>query len=156
MNEPRCETVQERLPDLLAGTLSDGEAGLFDRHLEACEECREVRDLLNLLAQGRPKAPAGLADRVDAAVRSRRGPVTRPWWGVAAAAVAALALGIGVSSDGRVVPEVPAYVAEAEASSPWLSDDGIIAGAPALGDLSEEALMTLLDEMGESPSGGAA
>ena len=156
MNEPRCETVQERLPDLLAGTVSHDEARPLHLHLESCDECREVRDLLALLSSARPTAPARLADRVETAVRSRRGSVTRPWWGLAAAAVAALALGIGVSSDVRGVPEVPAYVAEAEVSSPWLSDDGIIAGAPALGDLSEEALMTLLDEMGAGPSGGAA
>jgi hypothetical protein len=40
--------------------------------------------------------------------------------------------------------------------SPWVSDDGLIAGAPALDDLSDEALMTLLDELGADGSGGAA
>jgi hypothetical protein len=66
-----------------------------------------------------------------------------------------LALGIGVSSrsfDASL--EVPAYVSEASAEGPlWLSDDGLIAGAPALDGLTEEALVMLLEEM---TGGGAA
>jgi hypothetical protein len=40
--------------------------------------------------------------------------------------------------------------------SPWVSEDGLIAGAPALDGLSDEALQILLDEMGAGGPGGAA
>ena len=60
-------------------------------------------------------------------------------------------------SDGRpTAEEVPAYVAGAEEIVLWPADDGLVAGAPALDDLSDEALITLLEEMGADPSGGAA
>lgn len=156
MNELRCDTVQDRIPDLVAGLLSKGESEKVRAHVRGCPECRETLAVVTLLREGRGVAPAGLADRIQGSVRSRRSTVTRPWWGVAAAAVAALALGIGVASDANRTVEVPAFVAEASGASPWLTDDGVIAGAPTLGDLTEEALLTLLDEMGAGPSGGAA
>jgi hypothetical protein len=87
----------------------------------------------------------------------RRRSAARPGWGVAAAAIAAVALGIGVISDrAPATEEVPAFVAGAEEVVLWPADDGLVAGAPALDDLSDEALLTLLDEMGADPSGGAA
>jgi len=156
MNETRCDLVQERLPDLAAGTLSEEEAGILRVHVDGCAECREVWTLVALLRKGRAEAPADLASRIEGSVRFRRRSTSRPWWGLAAAAVAALALGIGVTSERGSTPEVPAFLAGTEDASLWLSDDGMVAGAPTLGDLSDEALMTLLEEMGAGPSGGAA
>lgn len=158
MNEPRCDTVLARLPDLTAGRLPDGEADEVRAHVEACDECRGAWEVLSLLAQDRPVAPEGLAERIEWSLKApvRRGTQSRPWWGLAAAAVAALALGIGVVSDTRTDPNVPAFVAEAEDTQLWLSDDGSIAGAPSLDGLSDEALLTLLEEMGTTPTGGAA
>ena len=38
----------------------------------------------------------------------------------------------------------------------WLSDDGLIAGAPALDALSDEALLQFLDELDVGGAGGSA
>lgn len=156
MNETRCDLVQERLPDLAAGILSQEEGAALRAHVDGCAECREVGTLVALLREGRARAPSDLASRIEGSVRTRRRSVARPWWGLAAAAVAALALGIGVTSERGGAPEVPAFVAGAEDAALWLADDGMVAGAPTLADLSDEALMTLLEEMGAGPSGGAA
>jgi hypothetical protein len=83
----------------------------------------------------------------------------RPWWwGISAAAVAALALGIGMSSDGseQVESAVPGYAFEIEDGDAWLSDDGLIAGAPDLDALSDEALLQFLDELTVGGAGGGA
>lgn len=157
MNGSACESARERIPDLVAGTLGAPEREALERHLAECGECRAEGELVALLFQGRPLAPAGMAQAIEGSLRGRRPSAANSWWGLAAASVAALALGIGIMSDpAPPAPEVPSYVAGIGESFGWLSDDGIIAGAPALGDLSDDALLTLLDEMSVNPSGGAA
>jgi hypothetical protein len=54
------------------------------------------------------------------------------------------------------VLDVPAFVSEAEEGEIWLSDDGLVAGAPAFDDLSDEALLELLDELSSTSTGGTA
>lgn len=157
MTDPRCEPIREILPGFVADRLSQVESVEVREHLVACEECRAEAELVRLLYTTRPPVPTDLVDGIEGYVRFRRRAVFRPWWGVAAAAVAAVALGIGVTS--RTDPggeEVPAYVAEMQELSPWVSDDGFVAGAPAFDGLSDEALMTLLEELGAGGSGGAA
>lgn len=157
MNGTACESVREWIPDLAAGRLDAGVAAAVELHLVACEDCRAERDLVALLLAGRPAAPVGVVDAVEASLRTRRGGGTRPWWALAAASVAAVGLGIGIMSDARPpLPEIPAYAAVTGESFGWLGEEGFVAGAPALGDLSEEALLTLLEEMTVTPSGGAA
>jgi hypothetical protein len=77
--------------------------------------------------------------------------------------VAALALGIGVSSE-RIVDPFTSFgldaLTEADATAAedadvWISDDGLLAGAPALDVLSDEDLVELLDELAMSGAGGA-
>jgi len=154
MSGAGCDHVRDRIPDYAAGRLPASDAEQMARHLEGCGECRAELDLVSLLFQARPEAPEGLAERVRSAA-SRRAAVRHPAWGLAAASVAVLALGIGVRSrslDPRM--DVPVYVSENdEDGSVWLSDDGLIAGAPALDGLSEEALAMLREEM---TAGGAA
>lgn len=158
MNQARCETVRERIPDLVAGRLLAAEAAALEAHLAGCGECRSEAELIAGLFTARPAAPAGLSGRIEGTVRFRRRAVARPWWGLAAASVAAVALGIGVVSDSGAPPDeqVPAFVASVGETSPWLGDEGRVGGAPALDGLSEEALLTLLEEMESAPSGGAA
>jgi len=157
MNDAQCEPVRDSIPDFAAGRLSPAEAAAVQAHLDGCADCRAEAELVGLLFAGRPAVPAGLAEDIERHVRVRRRGGTRPWWGLAAAAVAAVALGIGVTNRSEpALEEVPAYVSEMQGLSPWVSDDGLIAGAPALDDLSDEALMTLLDELGAGSSGGAA
>ena len=155
MSDQHCEMARNRIPDLVAGRLSVDEADEVSAHLPLCGECTAEAELVALLYEGRPAPPEHMVARIEGALRSPGGGGVRPWWGLAAAAVAAVALGIGVITDGNagLGMDIPAYVAATDDLGMWLGDDGLIAGAPALEDLSEEALLTLLEEM---TSGGAA
>jgi ferric-dicitrate binding protein FerR (iron transport regulator) len=153
MNE-HCEAVREWLPELTAGLLEAERAATIERHLDSCAECSQELRLLTLLRQARPEPPTHLAAGIKIAVATRPTRTTRPWWGLAAAAVAAVALGIGVRpsiSDGPGL--VPSYVAANGDDELWLGDDGTIAGAPALEGLSTEELQALLDEISTGGSG---
>lgn len=150
MSETRCERVRELIPDHAAGRLDAESAALVEAHLPRCPECSAESDLARALYGSRARAPAGLADRVRAAVGEDRGASRRPAWALTAAALAALALGIGVVSreaDEGGQPGVPAYVAESEEPVLWMADDGLVAGGLVLEGLSDEALAQLLDEL---------
>jgi hypothetical protein len=73
-----------------------------------------------------------------------------------------VALGIGVISNGRPTVEVagevevPGMVAGVEEGSLWVADDGLVAGAPTLDGLSDQALLLLLEELSAGTAGGAA
>ena len=159
MSEARCEIVRERLPDFVGGRLAPSDAVEVQAHLGECTECRDEAALVGLLYAARPAAPATLARRIEGAARAPRGRAYHPWWGVAAASVAAVALGIGVMSREGPAPEdaeVPGIVAGVGEASLWVADDGLVAGAPALEGLSDEALLQLLEEMDTGTTGGAA
>jgi len=148
MSDIGCERAREGIPEYAFGGLHPEERAALAAHLEACEDCRAEAELVALLSASRPEVPPALAGRIQSALEARTRPVMRPWWGLAAAAVAAVALGIGVSSRQPTDSiDVPAYAAGVEEGGMWLSDDGLIAGAPALDDLSADALEQLLAEM---------
>jgi hypothetical protein len=151
-----CGDVRELIPDVVAGRLPAAEAARLHDHVKTCADCRAELDLVRLLHATRADVPDGLLDRITRASVSRR--PARTWWGISAAAIAALALGIGIVSDDGSTPgaEAPAFVREAEEGEIWLSDDGLVAGAPALDDLSDEALLELLDELTNVSTGGGA
>lgn len=157
MSEIHCETARELIPLFVAGALEGPEREAVHAHLSACPECAGEAELAHLLFSTRPSPPESLPQRITAAVLEAEGQARegrRPWWGLSAAAVAALALGIGVLGNREVPPvAVPVYAADAGQSELWLSDDGLVAGAPTFDGLSDEALEQLLDELG---SGGAA
>ncbi len=158
MSNVKCETVREWIPDYVSGRLAKLDDTSVRSHLKACAECRAEVGLARLIFESRVDVPDGLANRVRDAVRYDRTSISRPWWGITAAAVAALALGIGISSDRTEQPEsaIPGYAYELEDEDLWLSDDGLIAGAPTLDGLSDEALAQLLEELMVGGSGGAA
>jgi len=158
MSNVKCETAREWIPDYVSGRLAKLDATSVQSHLRACDECRAEVGLARLIFESRVDVPDGLANRVRDAVRYDRTSISRPWWGITAAAVAALALGIGISSDRSEQPEspIPGYAYELEEGDLWLSDDGLIAGAPALDALSDEALLQFLDELDVGAAGGAA
>ena len=54
------------------------------------------------------------------------------------------------------LPEVPGYAYEVEEGDIWASDDGLMAGAPLFDELSDEALLQLLDELALGSAGGSA
>ena len=153
-----CGTVREVLPDFAAGRLDASERAQVVSHIATCEECRDELELVGLLFESRVSAPVGLDDRVLEAVTRRPRPAHRPWWGLSAAAVAAIALGIGISSeDGALTnPPVDEFATEFEEGEFWVSDDGLLAGAPSLEGLSDEALMEFLEELTSEGPGGAA
>jgi anti-sigma factor RsiW len=157
MNEHECGWVREAIPDHARGRSSAAEAERIDRHVAACADCRAELDLVRLLYASRPRVPEmphAMLERVER--EARRQPPARTWWGISAAAIAALALGIGIVSNDAPSTEVPAFVREAEEGELWVSDDGLVAGAPALDDLSDEALLQLLDELTNVSTGGSA
>ncbi len=159
MSEVHCEIIRERLPDFVGGRLAPADAAQVQAHLGECLECRDEAALVELLYAARPAAPAELAKRIESAARVPLRPAYHPWWGVAAASVAVVALGIGVISRNPHAAEdaeVPGIVAGVGEASIWLADDGLVAGAPALEGLSDEALLMLLEEMDSGTTGGAA
>jgi anti-sigma factor RsiW len=164
-----CGTTQDRLPDRAAGRLEPSEAAEVDRHLAACPDCRAAFETVGWLRARRPGVPADLEGRILEAVRSaregsagpaREGPAgpapsrgwfdSKPPWGWAAAAVLALAIGIPLLStiEPAEEPETAALVmADEGVGRVWLDDDLMVAGAPAVSELSDEALRRLLEEL---------
>lgn len=156
-----CGTTQDRLPDRAAGRLKGTEAAEVDRHLADCPECREAFETVEWLRAGRPEVPPELEGRILAALEAARAgrpaaPTpprgwfdSKPPWGWAAAAVLALAIGIPLVSTMEPVEEEGAgalVVAEEGVGGVWLDDDLMVAGAPAVSELSDEALRQLLEE----------
>jgi hypothetical protein len=158
MSGTKCEWTRERIPDHAAGRLADGEEKLADLHFADCDECRDELDLAYLVFSSRAMEPEGFADKINAAVHSRRVTSHRQWWGAAAAAVALLAIGLNVILDRSGPGDLPLAESEFEIESEnlWLTDDALIAGAPMLGGLSDEVLGRLLEELIAGTSGGAA
>lgn len=160
-----CAEVLDRLPDRAAGRLSAGDEAVVDRHLEGCGECRESLTTLTLLVSSRPAVPEGLEARIRAAVREAaarpepvagsagrrargRTPWLRPVWALPVAAVLALAVGIPVALSLADGPEPAGVLALADGESGlWFDDDLMVAGAPALSELSDDALAELLEEL---------
>ena len=158
MNRTKCEWIRELIPDYAAGRLTDDEIALAGLHFADCNECRDELDLVHLVFSSRAMEPEGLAVKINAAAHSRRVTGHRQWWGAAAAAVALLAIGLNVILDRSGPGDLPLAESEFEIESEnlWLTDDALIAGAPMLGGLSDEALTQLLEELTVGTSGGAA
>lgn len=153
-----CATVREMIPDVAGGRLAGEAAGVVEVHVVACGDCRGELELARSLYATRPGVSVDMSGRVLSALRHRRRFASRPTWGLAAAAVAALALGIGISSG----PGIPASSSDEEMATEvneeelWLSDDGVLAGAPVIETLSDEALAELLEELAAPSTGGQA
>jgi len=157
MSEKACAEWVERLPEWVARRLPSEEAAALAEHVRACPDCAAEARVIRALVGARPDAPAGLAVRVSAALR--REPVAgsprsshsrlRRWpaW-AASAAVLALAAGSYLLGTGDRSNIDGLGQFQAEGGSVWISDDGIVAGAPVLDELSEDALTALLEEMG--------
>lgn len=160
MNEWSCSEARERLPDHVTGRLSDEELRRSDDHLRACSGCAAEAELLEALLGSRAEPPPGLASRIRGAVLHDRTPggaapgdapsrgPGRGW--LAAAAGLVLALGLGLLWQ-EVVPgpaEGPlARVALDPVPETWMDDEAVVAGAPVLDDLDDDALLALLEEM---------
>lgn len=165
-----CETILDRLADRVAERVGPVERAEIDRHLEVCAECRSEAEVLRALRIAGPATvPVGLEGRIRSAVAaegavgsgtdtlsitSGRGsrPGRVPSWALGAAAVFVLALGTPFLVDRMESPDAAlSDGSELEADVPiasvWTSDDGLIAGAPALETLTDEELALLLEEL---------
>ena len=157
MSDYDCGMIRELIPDFVSSRLGTEDLEVVEAHLTECADCRDELELAQMILASRPHAPAGLLQRITRAVAADRRAPSRPWWGLTAAAVAALALGIGMSSEqSQGVQDVPGFAYEVEEEDVWLSDDGLVAGAPMFEGLSDETLLQLLDELSLEGSGGAA
>jgi anti-sigma factor RsiW len=173
-----CADIVDRLPDWVAGRLADTEAGGLADHVATCRDCAAETELLRSLVATRTSAPPELAQRiVSAALAERaRAPQAAPrvgrarasfWrlapaWGLPAAAVLVLAIGTTVVShrsatvaqpDSTLSPVAAALADvpvddDAGVESVSIADDGVVAGAPVLDQLSDDNLAALLQEMG--------
>lgn len=160
----QCDQVQDRLPELVAGRLDRAAATRVRTHLDGCAECRSHLEVIHLLAATAPRpVPADLESRIVAALRVERieGPRVRPLrarprrrllWAPALAAGLALLVAAPFLLD-RVGPgaidddaQIAALLTDA-LPSPWLSEEGTVAGTFLLEDLSDAALEQLLQEM---------
>jgi anti-sigma factor RsiW len=157
MSDFACGAIRELIPDFVASRLGAEDLEAVDVHVTECGDCRAELELAQMILASRPRVPASLLDRVRQAVAADRRAGSRPWWGISAAAVAALALGIGMSSERSAAPvDVPGFAYEVDEGDVWVSDDGLVAGGPMFDGLSDEALVQLLDELSLAGTGGAA
>lgn len=161
--------IRDLLPDWIGGRLEPSLAGEMERAVALDEDLQAEAALLRSLAAGREPVPAGLDTRITARViRERHAPAgrvlaparhfraSRRWWTqkwvVAAAAMLVLALGTFEVADrvglGRSTDVDALSAALESAGTPWMADDGTVAGAPVLDGLSDEALASLLEELG--------
>ena len=170
MNELDCRKASELLPDRAAGTLQPGTAEWLDAHLAACPRCAAELALVQRLHAGAATPPIDLAHRVREALRHPEAiPALRPartgWLaaarthravvGLATAATLVLAAAGGLLYQ-RTRPPVDAEIEiiweglGPEQLPTWVTDDGLVAGAPVLEDLSDisdEDLAIVLQEL---------
>jgi anti-sigma factor RsiW len=155
MTSMDCETTRELLPLRIRGELLPHETTRVDAHVAACAECRADEALLAALARGVAAVPAGLEQRVLAAIAT---PVRHRWVpaGIAMAATLAAALiggallmqraGYDLTPDG-----VPGGVVLEELMAPMVSwfmhDDPLLDGGSTLQQLSVEQLEIVLAEL---------
>jgi hypothetical protein len=159
MNSMICQEMADRLPDWASGRITGTESTLVAEHLDGCEDCSAQANVLGVLFVARPEAPAGLAERIASAVHVQAHVVPRagekrawrrPAWALPAAAVLVLAVGTTILFRAPQVIEVASALGGVplEESQIWIAEDGAVAGAPVLDDLSDEALATLIEELG--------
>ncbi len=98
-----CDTVRDKLPDVLAGSLGGVEAQAVLAHVAECVECSAEAALLKTLRSTAERAPAALAGRI------RQAAPKRSWLGgydlrrpaLIAAAVASVLIGGSLLVRGR-------------------------------------------------------
>ena len=167
MNELECRRAGELLPELDAGGLDADAATWLRAHVAGCASCAHDLALVRRVRAGAAASPAELAARIQAAVREDAAAGShgrgfardafllgrRRVWGVATAA--ALIVGVAgtlVVQRVRAPSEAELWQAFADEEPPvWVSDDGMIAGAPMLedlSDLSDEDIAVVLQELG--------
>lgn len=165
MSESTCEAVRAALPEWARG--ESARAADLEAHLARCADCAREAALLRTLYQSQPAPPPELEGRirhaVQGAVPTSGAPGTPPaqggttWlrrhpWPLAAAAVLVLVVGTALLERRTGDPSRMGGEGAGD-PDPWLMDDwggeqGIVAGVPVIEQLSDEQLLTLLEELG--------
>ncbi len=173
MDRETLDRVRDLLPDFVAGRIDARDRAMVEEALAKDEELRSEADLVRAVADTQPPVPGELAASLKAALANRAGgsggggvpetPGSTPppsrrhlgrgtLWSLSAAATFVIALGTAFLWQRRE----PAVMEGANGFSVLLEqlpsvlpgDDGLLAGDPTLDGLSDEALRTLLQELG--------
>ncbi len=160
MRTDDCVEILPLLPEWIRGDVGDEERRRVEAHVEGCSDCRAEAELLRVLRASRPEPPAELAARIkgglrEAGARPGASPGWIPWeWTAFVPRLAAAAAVLVLAASVVLLPgrdpgddDLGVELALDQVPEVWLSDDGMVAGAPLLGDLSDEELATLLEEM---------
>lgn len=171
MNDCTNAEMRDRLPDLVHDRLSAGDLTIVLAHVEICVDCRDevqlLRDAKAVFARGVPRVdiayvvgalPKTPAPHVAARVEPARRP--RVWndWRIAAAVTLLIAGGgsYAVMSSRTTPSVVDTTVAMSEPATPDIaalvapdddSPDTVGSMDTRIGDLNEEQLNALLDDM---------
>ncbi len=145
-----CARTRDLLPLHVSGAATSGEVAELVKHLATCAECRDEARLVERLQLARPEPPDSLAPSIiEASRRPRRPERTIVPWLLRAAAIAILAVGIGVLwRDDAPAPEPVWTVAlESQPMVDWYGHDWMVAGEPLLDALPDDLLAQLMEEM---------
>ncbi len=157
---PSCDEVRDLLPLLGPGPRSSSFANV-ELHLRDCSECRAEAEFVMRLGELRPEPPISILQGVLGRAAERDLP-TAPesrvdgehgvhWrgvsWSLAAAAVAVLALGVGILSGPDPASDPVWMLALEPEPASWYGDEWMIAGGPVPEALSDDILRALLEEM---------
>ena len=149
MNEIDCAKVRDCLPDFASGRIENHRSVTIESHLLSCEDCQSELELIQILRAASPVVPVLLADQIENAVFSSRRPWNRSPWGLSAAALLVLAVGVGLSRDRpeAIQDVVYDFGVDPEQGELWLTEDSFLAGDLWIEGLSNETLMKLLEEL---------
>ena len=141
------DLMRDRLPDLMAGTVEQEERAALEARLESDADFAAEAELVRALRDHRPEPPAGFGDRITASLEVEA--PRRRWgmWQLSTAAVLVLSLGTALLWGNRS-PDLPNEIFDEPVPAVLPMDDGLVAGAALLEDLSDAALEALLEEMG--------
>jgi len=153
MNANDCGAVRELIPDVARRVAAAHGLAAVEAHVATCAACAEELALVRALHASRPEPRPELLLRIERSLRFDRQTVQRPWWGLTAAAVAALALGIGFSSAPGSEIVAPAFALETDEGWTWETGDGLVAGGVVFDELSDDALERLLAELADDAGG---
>ncbi len=144
-----CAEIRDLLPLSGLGFRGDSDRPDIEAHLHSCAECRSEAEFVARLCELRPEPPLFILQGVlDGAVRSDW--VRRPRWrSLSAAAVAILALGMGLFWNPEPTADPLWALALEPEPTTWYSDEWIIAGGLVPQALSDDVLRALLQEMSQ-------
>lgn len=144
-----CAEIRDLLPLSGLGFQGDSDRPDIEAHLRSCAECRAEAQFVARLGKLRPVPPRFILQGVlDGAVGSDW--VRRPrWQGLSAAAVAILALGMGLLWNSEPTADPLWTLALEPEPTIWYSEEWIIAGGLVPQALSDDVLRALLQEMNQ-------